>query len=121
MGKDTVLVVEDDAAIRDSLRALFEDEGYDTIAAYDGQAALDLIPRLPDPTVILLDLSMPRVDGYGVLRELADHPEKRDNHPIFLLTARMDHLTPDMVRLLDSEKVPVLAKPFDVEELLAQV
>ena len=121
MEKDTVLVVEDDAAIRDNLQLLFEEEGYHAIVAYDGRAALDLLPKLPDPTVILLDLMMPRLDGYGVLRDLADHPEKRNRHPIFLLTAQMDRLSSDMVRLLGSEGVPVLPKPFDIEELLAQV
>jgi DNA-binding response OmpR family regulator len=121
MGKDTVLVVEDDAAIRDSLQLLLEDEGYNIITAGDGQAALELFPKLPDPTVILLDSRMPKLDGYGVLRDLAAHPDKRDNHPIFLLTAQIDHLSPDMVHLLGSEGIPVLAKPYDAEELLAQV
>jgi CheY-like chemotaxis protein len=64
---------------------------------------------------------MPRLDGAGVLRNLADHPEKRDNHPIFLLTANVSQLSPDMTRLLGSEGVPVLPKPFDIEKLLGEV
>jgi DNA-binding response OmpR family regulator len=119
--KDRVLIVEDDAAIRDSLQILFEDEGYAALVAHNGQDALDVIPTLPNPTVILLDLRMPRVDGYGVLCDLAAHPEKRDDHPIFLLTANIGQLTPDMVRLLGEQGVPVLPKPFDVDSLLANV
>jgi CheY-like chemotaxis protein len=64
---------------------------------------------------------MPRLDGYGVLRDLADHPDKRDRHPIFLLTANMTQLSPEMVQLLGSQGVPVLPKPFDTERLRLQV
>jgi CheY-like chemotaxis protein len=116
MGQGTVLIVEDNADIRDSLQLLLEDEGYDTIEAQDGQEALELIPKLPEPTIILLDLMMPRLDGYGVLRHLADHPEKRDDHPIFLLTANMSQLSPEMTQLLGREGVPVLPKPFEPVE-----
>jgi CheY-like chemotaxis protein len=121
MEQGIVLIVEDNADIRDSLQLLFEDEGYETIEANDGQEALELIPKLPRPTVILLDLMMPRLDGYGVLRHLADHPEERDDHPIFLLTANMSQLSPEMSQLLGREGVPVLPKPFDLETLLGEV
>jgi CheY-like chemotaxis protein len=121
MEPNTVLVVEDDREIRQTLQFLLEEEGYDILTAEDGQAALKLIPLLPNPTVILLDLQMPRLDGYGVLRELANHPEYRDRHAIFLLTANIGQLSPEMVRLLGSQGVPVLLKPFDVDQLTAQV
>lgn len=121
MEHNTVLVVEDDEDIRESLQLVFEEGGYDVVTAGDGQEALDLIPVLPDPTVILLDLHMPRLDGYNVLRYLANHPQQRQGHPIFLLTGDMRQLSPEMAQLLGSEGVPVLPKPFDVEALQAQV
>jgi CheY-like chemotaxis protein len=121
MRKKTVLIVEDDAAVRNTLAAVFQSERYHTILARDGQEALDLIPRLPEPSVILLDYMMPRVNGYGVLRSLADHPEKRDDHPIFLLTANVGQMSPEMVRLLREQNVPVLQKPFDVATLIGEV
>lgn len=121
MDQKTLLVVEDDESIRDSLQDLFEDEGYSVLTAQDGQEALDVIATLPEPSVILLDFRMPRLDGYAVLRDLAEHPEKRDQHPIFLLTANKAQLSPEMVRLLGNQGVPVLTKPFDLEFLRLQV
>jgi two-component system, OmpR family, response regulator MprA len=121
MERNTVLVVEDDKDIRESLQLLFEEEGYAVVTADDGREALDRIPSLPKPTVILLDFHMPRLDGYNVVRDLASHPQQRDDHAIFLLTADVRQLSPEMGQLLGSEGVPVLPKPFDVEKLLAQV
>jgi len=121
MDQNTVLVVDDNKDIRESLQLLLADEGYDIVTADDGQEALDLIPLLTNPAVILLDLQMPRLDGYGVLLDLSQHPEKRDRHAIFLLTADIGQLSPDMVRLLGSEGVPVLSKPIDIDQLKAQV
>jgi hypothetical protein len=56
-----------------------------------------------------------------VLSDLAAHPDKRDNHPIFLLTANMGQLSPDLERLLGEQGIPVLPKPFELESLLAEV
>jgi CheY-like chemotaxis protein len=117
----TVLIVEDDDAIRDTLQLVLEEEGYRVLQAPDGQAALEIIPTLSKATVILLDLRMPRLDGAGALRDLADHPDKRDRHPIFLITANMAQLSPELVQLLGSQGVPVLPKPFDLDRLKAQV
>lgn len=121
MVQGMVLVVEDDAALRNTLQAALQGEKYQTLVARDGQEALEIIPRLPEPTVILLDYMIPRVNGYRVLRYLADHPEKRDDHPIFLLTANVSQMSPDMVRLLGEQGIPVLLKPFDLETVLREV
>jgi DNA-binding response OmpR family regulator len=121
MDQDTVLVIEDDDAIRESLQDFLEDEGYAVITARDGQAALELIPTLPGPTVMLLDLVMPRLDGYGVLRDLADHPDKRDAHSIFLMTAHVDWLSPELVQVPGRLGIPVLPKPFDLDQLKGQI
>jgi CheY-like chemotaxis protein len=121
MGQNTVLVVDDNEDIRESLQLLLEVEGYDIVTAGDGQEALDLISLLPNPAVILLDLQMPRLDGYGVLLDLSQHPEKRDRLSVFLLTANIGQLSPDMVRLLGMEGVSVLPKPFDIDQLKAQI
>jgi CheY-like chemotaxis protein len=121
MDQNTVLVVDDNEDIRESLQLLLADEGYDIVTADDGQEALDLIPLLPNPAVILLDLQMPRLDGYGVLLDLSKHPEMRERLSIFLLTANIGLVSPDMVRLLGKEGVPVLPKPFDIDQLKTQV
>jgi CheY-like chemotaxis protein len=121
MVQEMVLIVEDDTGVRNTLQAALQGERYHTIVARDGQEALEIIPRLPEPTVILLDYMMPRVSGYRVLRHLADHPEKRDDHPIFLLTANVSQMTPDMVRLLGEQRIPVLLKPFDLATVIREV
>jgi CheY-like chemotaxis protein len=121
MEQNTVLVVEDNKDIREGLQFFLEDEGYCVVTAHDGQVALDLIPTLPNPAVILLDLKMPKVDGYGVLRNLADNPEQHARHPIFLLTANVSQLSPEMMQLLGREGVPVLPKPFELEHLKEQI
>ena len=121
MGRDTVLIVEDNIDLRRSLQLLFEEEGYDTILAHDGRVALDLILELSGPTVILLDLVMPRLDGYCVLRHLAAHPEGRDDYAVFLLTANMDQISSDMAWLLGVQGVSVFPKPFDIDRLIGEV
>ena len=121
MGKGTVLIVDDDPDLRDMLELLLRDEDYDICMAKDGQGALDLIPILPEPAVILLDFHMPKLNGEGVLRHLAKHPEKRHDHPIYLLTADVSRLTPEMLYLLGSEGIPVLPKPFNLDALLDEV
>jgi CheY-like chemotaxis protein len=105
----------------ESLQVLLAEEGYVIVTAHDGQEALELIPLLPNPAVILLALHMPRLDGYDVLVNLAWNPEKRGRHAIFLLTANIGQLTADLVRLLGRKGVPVLSKPIDVDQLKAQV
>ena len=59
----TVLIVEDEEAIRESLQLVLADEGYTSLMASDGQEGLGLIPTLSEASVILLDFRMPRLDG----------------------------------------------------------
>ena len=84
MGR-TVLVVDDDESIQATLRDLLEDEGYQVLTANDGLDALDqLTPILPD--LILLDLMMPRMDGYAFVEELSRRG-LRPAVPVIVLTA----------------------------------
>ena len=73
-----VLVVEDDLALNDAYGTILKSANrYDVITAKDGKEALELIAKVGDPEVILLDIGMPVLDGIGFLREFkpADHPE----------------------------------------------
>ncbi len=65
--RPTILVVDDDAAIRDSLRELLTGEGYGVETAVDGQDALERLGSMEPPGLILLDLKMPRIDGWQFL------------------------------------------------------
>ena len=83
--RKTVLVVEDDAALRKSLLEFLEDEGYRTLHAENGRQALDLLDRIEPPSLILLDLMMPVMDGWAFLaaREAAG---RQAEVPVVLLS-----------------------------------
>jgi CheY-like chemotaxis protein len=66
-----VLVVEDDADIREMLGELLQDEGYETVLAKDGQQALELLATIPRPCLVLADLVMPIMDGWQLLHALS--------------------------------------------------
>ena len=112
-GRKTVLVVEDSRTIRHVLRVLLEGEGYDVITAADGAQGLDLARRLR-PHVVTLDLALPDLDGRDVLRQLKSDEMTR-RIPVVVISAYAAALTPGERWYADE----VMAKPFDVEDLLA--
>ena len=110
-----VVVVDDDAGIRESLERALEREGYDVSLAEDGEAALDLV-NAQQPDALVLDVAMPRLDGLSVCRRLrASH----NRVPILVLTAR--HSLGDRVAGLDAGADDYVVKPFALEELLARL
>ena len=110
-----LLVAEDDPEIRQALDRILTYEGYDVITVNDGAAALEAA-REHEPAAILLDVMMPFVDGLGVCRRLR---ESGDRTPVLMLTARGD--VSDRVAGLDAGADDYVAKPFELEELLARV
>jgi two-component system response regulator MprA len=110
-----VLVVDDDRAIRDSLVRALALEGYVATAVSDGAGALSAINEQP-PDVVVLDVMMPGIDGLTVCRVLR---AEKDRTPILMLTARTE--TTDRVAGLDAGADDYLAKPFDLDELLARL
>jgi two-component system, OmpR family, response regulator MprA len=110
-----ILVAEDDRAVRESLVRALQLEGYTVAAAKNGAEALEAA-RQAEPDVVLLDVSMPMVDGLTVCRVLrAEHNQV----PVLMLTARTE--PSDRVAGLDAGADDYLAKPYDLEELLARV
>jgi CheY-like chemotaxis protein len=112
-----VVIVDDDYAIRETVHALLEDEGYAVSEATDGLAALDLLRGCP-PSVVLLDLMMPRLDGAGVLGAAAGDKRLANRHAYVLVTATSQTMPLAFVNLLINLSVPVLHKPFDINDLL---
>jgi two-component system response regulator MprA len=110
-----VLIADDDRAIRDALTRALGLEGYDVVQAVDGNTALSLIESAR-PDVAILDVMMPNVDGLTVCRVLR---AERNRLPVLMLTARTE--TPDRVAGLDAGADDYLAKPFDLDELLARL
>src|SRR5258706_3067354 len=115
-----VLVVDDDYAIRETIRALLEDEGYAVVEAQDGMAALESLRDGP-PSVVLLDLMMPRLDGAGVLGAVAGDKRLASRHAYVLVTATSQTLPLAFVNLLSNLAIPVLRKPFDIDAVLDAV
>ena len=111
----TVLVVEDEANIVDILTFNLEKEGYAVLSAYDGQAGLDLA-QSKKPDLILLDLMLPKMNGFEVCKTLRD---QGDTVPILMLTAREEEA--DKVRGLELGADDYITKPFSVRELMARV
>jgi two-component system, OmpR family, response regulator MprA len=111
----SILVVDDEKAVRESLDRALRLEGYRVQLAADGQEALDTIHG-NGPDAIVLDLMMPRVDGLEVCRRLRG---EGDRTPILILTAR-DALA-DRVEGLDAGADDYIVKPFALEELMARL
>lgn len=116
-----VVIVDDDEAIRETLRFAFEDVGYEVSEAADGLAALALLRALPDHAVVLLDLMMPRLDGEGVLNVVATDHALRTRFAYIVVTANTRTLTLAFVNLLRRLSIPILNKPFDLDLLLDMV
>jgi two-component system response regulator MprA len=110
-----VLVVDDDRAVRDSLRRSLEFNGYDVALATDGADALARIAQQP-PDAVVMDVMMPRLNGIETTRALR---EAGNDLPILVLTARDS--VGDRVEGLDAGADDYLAKPFALEELLARL
>ena len=110
-----VLVVEDEKNIVDILTFNLQREGYETLSAMDGQTGLDLALR-EDPDLILLDLMLPRMDGFDVCRNVR---AQNRSTPIIMLTAREEET--DKVLGLELGADDYITKPFSMRELLARV
>lgn len=111
----SILVVEDDRAIRDSIDRALRSEGHAVATAHDGADALTQLGT-SSPDLIVMDVMMPNVDGLTLCRTLR---QRGDTTPILMVTAR--HLVGDRVAGLDAGADDYLVKPFDLDELLARV
>jgi two-component system, OmpR family, response regulator MprA len=110
-----ILVVDDDRAVRESLRRSLSFNGYSVELAHDGVEALEMIAN-ERPDALVLDVMMPRLDGLEVCRQLRS---TGDDLPILVLTAR-DSVS-ERVAGLDAGADDYLPKPFALEELLARM
>jgi DNA-binding response OmpR family regulator len=110
-----ILIVDDDTTIRDMLDTVLSDEGYATYQAKNGRDGVELAEQV-HPELILMDIMMPVVDGATAIGQLRDNPRTRSIRVIAMsagstLLQRVDQLQAD----------GVLAKPFDLDELLANI
>ena len=113
--KKTVLIVEDEKSIVDILRFNLEKDDYAVETAYDGEAGLRLAVE-KNPDLVLLDLMLPKMNGFDVCRRLR---ERGSNVPIIILTAREEE--GDKVQGLELGADDYITKPFSMRELMARV
>jgi two-component system KDP operon response regulator KdpE len=114
MSGERVLIVDDEVSLCQALRRALTGYGYRVEVAADGEAALDVVATWA-PDVVVLDLVMPRVDGFAVL----DHVRAWSHVPIIVLSSRGQER--DKVRALDLGADDYLTKPFGIAELLARI
>jgi two-component system response regulator MprA len=111
-----ILVVDDERAVRDSLRRALELQGYQVELAADGAEALAQLESNGQPDAVVLDILMPGIDGLEVCRRIR---ESGNEVPVLMLTAR--DAVGDRVAGLDAGADDYLVKPFALEELLARI
>lgn len=114
MANKKVLIVDDDTNICELLRLYLEKDGFDTVIANDGESAIVKF-NLEEPDMILLDIMLPKLDGWQVCRTI----RKNSDVPIIMLTAKGE--TFDKILGLDLGADDYVTKPFDTKEVVARV
>ncbi|ALS22897.1 MULTISPECIES: response regulator transcription factor [Paenibacillus] len=109
-----VLVADDDPNVREIIRLYFEKQHIEMVEAQDGEAALEMVEK-ESPDIIILDVMMPKMDGYEACREIL----KRYDIPIIMLTAKGEEI--DRVLGLELGADDYVTKPFSPRELVARI
>ncbi|MBI5170254.1 MAG: response regulator [Candidatus Eisenbacteria bacterium] len=115
--KPRILIVDDEPDLLAVLHFGLEAEGFDVVEASDGERGLELA-RTVQPALIVLDLMLPRLDGYKVCRALK-FDERYRNIPIFILSARSGET--DRRLALDLGADAYMTKPYDMKDLVARI
>lgn len=117
MNSKKILIVDDEEDLVETVRFPLEMEGYHVLVSHNGEEALDQA-RIENPDLILLDLMLPKVDGYEVCHRLKS--DDRYKHiPILMLTAKSQEK--DMMRGMETGANEYITKPFDIRDLLKKV
>ena len=118
----TVLVVDDDASNRETLRMLMEELRYPVIDAADRDTTLSILRASAAGMVVVLDVILPRVeDGAAVLQAICADDSLAERHAVVGITASPQMLTPRVHELLDALAAPLVTKPFEIDTLLTCV
>ena len=117
MSKEKILIVDDDKINRILLTTNLEEQGYTVVSAENGRKALDCMFQ-EDFDLVLLDLVMPKMDGYQVLKEVKKDPHLK-NIPIIIISAQDE--TENLVKCLEIGAVDYIPKPFDPEIIKTRI
>lgn len=102
----TVLIVEDDEAIRETMQLALEMRGYEVVTAGNGKEGIALLKTRPKPCLILLDLMMPVMDGWGFVTAL-EHDPKLERIPVVVVTAFTNQAGPINVESIIAKPIPL--------------
>jgi len=116
-----VCVIEDDADIRAVVRLLLEDDGYEVMEAADGLTGHALLRNSAERLVVVLDHHLPRMDGCDLLEIVATDTILRERHAFVFLTGSPQRAADDCGETLEDLAVPLLPKPFNIDQLLDAV
>ena len=108
-----ILVVDDEPGITEIIKSRFETNSYEIISALDGEEALRKV-RSENPDLIILDIKLPGIDGYEVLRRLRQIPANKYT-PVIMLTMKAE--TESLIKAHDLQSTDYIIKPFSVKEL----
>jgi CheY-like chemotaxis protein len=114
-------VIEDDAAIRQVMRLVLEDAGHEVVEANDGLSGLALLQNSMEPLVAVIDHRLPRLDGCDLLDVVVTDETLRQRHSFVCMTANPTGTVDACGATLEELAVPLLPKPFDIDELVAAV
>lgn len=117
MGQEKILVIDDDQGLIDIIQANLEPEGFQVVGATNGIDGLRLL-KAEQPSLVILDVLMPGVDGWGVLRQMQADP-RTAAIPVIMLTAVCG--TEDAIRGLEGGAIEYTTKPFYPADLVASV
>jgi CheY-like chemotaxis protein len=118
MAAGRVLVVDDEASVRRLVPKMLELEGYVAEGAADGAEALERLKSEPLPDLVILDIMMPGIDGFTVLRDMKSDA-RTAGIVVLMMSARTDRLA--LMTAMASGAIGLVAKPFDIDELLGIV
>jgi len=117
-GSIKILIVEDNKDISTLMSDRLKKEHYNVLIAYDGQDAWDKIVS-DDPDIILLDIMMPKLDGFSLLKKLREEPPTTKYQPVIIISAK-DELA-DIKRGMSLEADHYITKPWQIEDILKGV
>ncbi len=116
-----VLIVDDDESIRDAIHLILEDADHEALEASDGVTALRILRESQQRLIVLLDMSIPRLNGLDLLRAVVADPLLKERHAYLLLTGKPTLLLREAGPLLEEASAKIVAKPFEMADLLALI
>jgi len=117
MNKERILLVDDEKKLVNIIKINLEDAGYEVIPAFDGKEALERVSELK-PDLVVLDVMLPKIDGWEVLSHLRNNPRTKPI-PVIMLTAKSEGIS--KLFGFDLGADDYVTKPFDIAELVARV